>query len=154
MAVTAFWFGLALKNQYDNTAVVNWGTGSGGDTIKVSLHTSTQSIGTTQQDTLDFFNDLTAEITTSGDYAAGGATLTGKSVTYTTGTNTVALDAADVTWTGVTFTARYAVIYKSTGTSSTSPLLGYVDFGADQTVNSGNFTITWAADGVLKLVAA
>lgn len=86
----------------------------------------------------------------STNYTAGGATLASKTVTVVGGSNEVQLDAADVTWSTVSFTARYAVIYKSTGTSTTSPLIAVVDFGADQTVSSGNFTITWAASGVIK----
>jgi hypothetical protein len=151
MAVTAFWYGNAVTGLVGTTAGrrINWT----GDTIKVSLHTSTY---TPNQDTHTFISpDLTNEIANTGDYVAGGVTLAGKTANYTAGTNTVALDANDVTWTGVTFTARYAVISDTTpGTAATNPLLGYVDFGADQTVNSGNFTITWAVDGVLKLVAA
>ena len=149
MAVTAFWYGAGITGLVSTTTArrVNWT----GDTIKVSLHTVTY---TPNQDTHDFYDDVTNEVSSSG-YTAGGATLTTKTANYTSGTNTVALDADDVTWTGVTFTCRYAVIYSTAGgTSATNPLLGYVDFGADQTVSSGNFTITWASDGVLKLVAA
>lgn len=102
---------------------------------------------------MDFFDDVTNEISGTG-YSAGGVTLANKAASYTGGTNVVALDADDAQWTTASFTARYAVIYKSTGTSSTSPLLGYVDFGADQTVSSGTFTIQWASDGVLKITAA
>jgi hypothetical protein len=147
MAVSAFWYGNALLGQYSTTAGrrVNWTA----DTIVVSLHTSTY---VPNQDTHTFETDLTNEVT-GGGYTR--QTLGTKSTTYTGGTNTLALIAAATTWTSVTFTARYAVVIDtSPGTTATNPLLGYVDFGADQTVNSGNFTITWAADGVLKLVAS
>lgn len=149
MAVTANWFGLALQNQYGTTAAnrVDWVT----DTIKVALTTSSF---TPDQDVHDFFNDVTNEISGTG-YTAGGATLGTKSVTYTAGTNTVALKAATSSWAGASFTARRAIVYKDTGTASTSPLLGYVDFGGDETIASGTFSIQWdATDGVLKIVAA
>jgi hypothetical protein len=149
VAITAFWFGNALANQYGTTAGnrVDWVT----DTIKVALTTSTY---TPNQDTHDFFDDVTNEITGTA-YSAGGATLGTKSVVYTAGTNTVALKAAATTWATATITARYAVVYKSTGTASTSPLLGYVDLGANQSVTAADFTLTWdSTDGVLKIVAA
>lgn len=146
MAVTAKWFGVPLKNQFDGTAVVDWDT----DTIKVMLTTSTY---TPNQDTHDFKDDVTNEVSGTG-YTAGGATLASKTATYDTATNELRLDAADVSWTVSTFTARYAVVYKDTGTASTSPLMGLVDFGGDQTVNAATFQITWAADGVLKVTAA
>jgi hypothetical protein len=148
MAVTAFWFGEGLLGQWSATAArrVDWDA----DTIKVALTTSTY---TPNQDTHNFFDDVTNEITGTG-YTAGGVALTTSTPTYTGGTNTVSLDAADAQWTTATFTARYAVIYKDTGAAATSPVLGYVDFGEDQTVSSGTFTIQWHADGVFKIVAA
>ena len=68
MAVTAFMFGVPVKNQYDGTAVVDWDT----DTIKCALATSTF---TPNQDTMDFFNDVTNEVSGTG-YSARGGTLT------------------------------------------------------------------------------
>lgn len=149
MAVTAFWYGLALKGQWNTTAGnrVDFLT----DTIKVSLHTSTY---TPNQDTHDFFDDATNELGAGSGYTAGGVTLTTKTLTYDTASNETRLDADDAAWTSATFTARYAVVYKSTGTASTSPLMGYVNFGGDQTVSTGNFTIQWDATGVLKVTAA
>jgi hypothetical protein len=43
-------------------------------------------------------------------------------------------------------------VRKDTGTAATSPLLGYVDFGADVSATGAAFTITWDATGVLKAV--
>ena len=50
-----------------------------------------------------------------------------------------------------TITARYAVIYDSTGTSSTSALIGYVDFGADVSTTNGTFQITWDSAGIFTI---
>ena len=146
MAVTAKWYGVPIKNQYDGTAVVDWDT----DTIKVALTTSSYAPA---QDTDDFFNDVTNEITGTG-YTAGGATLGSKTATYDTASNEMRLDAADTQWTSSSFTARNAVVYKSTGTAATSPLLSYVDFGGDETVSSGTFTIQWDSTGVAKITAS
>ena len=140
MAVTALLYGVPQKNQWDGTAVIDWDT----NTIKCALATSTY---TPSQDTHDFFNDITNEVVGTG-YSAGGVTLTASAPTYTAGTNVVAFDATDAQWTSASFTARYAIVYKDTGTSTTSPLIMYVDFGADQTVSSGTFTIQWAAAGL------
>lgn len=125
---------------------VDWDT----DTIKVALTTSSY---TPNQDTHDYFNDVTNEVSGTG-YTAGGNTLASKTNTYDSGTNVITLDAADTTWSSSTITARYAVIYADTGTASTSPLIGYVDFGSDQSSSSGNFTITWDATGIVKITVA
>lgn len=148
MAVTANWYGLGLLGQYSTTAArrVDWVT----DTIKVALATSSY---TPNQDTHDFFDDVTNEVTGTG-YTAGGVTLGSKSTSFDATSNETRLIAADAVWTGATITARFAVVYKSTGTASTSPLLGYVNFGSDQSEAAGTFTITWDATGVLKTTAA
>lgn len=144
--MTTKWFGVPFKNLVDGTSVWDWNT----DTIKISLHTVTY---TPDQDTHDFYNDVTNEVS-SANYTAGGATLASPTIVYDTGTNEIRLDATDAAWTTVTFTARYAVVYKSTGTASTSPLIAYIDFGADQTVSGGNFTIVFDATGVVKATAS
>lgn len=121
------------------------------DTIKVALLTSSY---TPNQDTHDYFNDVSANEVTGTGYTAGGITLASKTATYDSGTNVIVLDAADVTWSSSTITARYAVVYGSTGTASTSPLIGYVDFGSDQSSTNGNFTITWDSTGIVRITVA
>jgi hypothetical protein len=125
---------------------VDWDT----DTIKVALTTSSY---TPNQDTHDYFNDVTNEVSGTG-YTAGGNTLASKTITYDDANNVIILDAADTTWASSTITARYAVVYASTGTASTSPLIGYVDFGSDQSSTNGNFTITWDATGIVRVTVA
>ena len=50
---------------------------------------------------------------------------------------------------------KIVVIRKDTGTDSTSPLLGYVDLGADTSATNADWTATWdATDGVLKITAS
>ena len=150
MAVTTYWFGEAAYGLVSATAArrFDWVN----DTIKVALTTSTWAV---DQDTMNFYDDVTNELGTATGYTAGGATLTSPALTYDTGSNTVRMDGADVSW---TFTAsktmRYAPVYKDTGTPATSPLIGYVDFGSDQT-SSGVFTIQWdATDGVFRMVVS
>ena len=121
------------------------------DTIKVALLTSSY---TPDQDAHDYFNDVSTYEVTGTGYTSGGATLASKTATYDSGTNVIVLDAADVTWSSSTITARYAVVYDSTGTSSTSALIGYVDFGSDQSSTNGNFTITWDSTGIVRITVA
>jgi hypothetical protein len=121
------------------------------DTIKVALLTSSY---TPNQDTHDYFNDVSTYEVTGTGYTQGGITLASKTATYDSGTNVIVLDAADVTWSSSTITARYAVVYDSTGTSSTSALIGYVDFGSDQSSTNGNFTITWDSTGIVRITVA
>lgn len=149
-AVSAFWYGLAVKDQWGTTAAdrIDFVT----DTIKMTLHTSTY---TPNQDTHRYYTDLTNELTTAGGYTAGGATLAGKALTYDGPTNTVRFTATAVTWTTATFTARYAVLRKDTGTSATSHLMGYTDFGADQAPAGVDFTVQGdPTDGFLRAVVS
>lgn len=117
------------------------------DTIKVALVTSSY---TPDADTHDFFDDVTNEVTGTG-YTAGGETIANTAVTVDTTDDEGVFDGDDVTWSTSTITARGAVIYKSTGTASTSPLIAYLDFGSDQSSSAGDFTIQWNAEGILNL---
>jgi hypothetical protein len=123
------------------------------DTIKVALATTTY---VPDPDTHEVFSDVTNELTTALGYTAGGATLGTKTATYNATGNITAFDAADTSWTaaGGSLIFRYAIVYKSTGTGSTSPLIGYLDF-ATQTITDGNtVTIVWyATNGVFKVTA-
>lgn len=140
--VTAGQFGIPAKNRSDGTAngAINWAT----DTTKVALTTSTY---VPNIDTNTFFSDVTNEITGTG-YTAGGATLASPTSSYDTASDQARFDAADTSWATSTLTARVAVVYKSTGTSTTSPLIFFVNFGADVSTTAGTFAITWDATGL------
>lgn len=127
--------------------IMNGGIDLDTDTIKVALVTSTYSPNI---DTHTKFSDITNEVSGTG-YTAGGATLASVTITQDNTNDLAYMDAADASWASSTITARGAVIYKSTGTASTSPLVAYIDFGADKASSSGTFTITWDAAGILKL---
>ena len=127
--------------------IMNGGIDLDTDTIKVALVTSAY---TPDQDAHDFFDDVTNEVSGTG-YTAGGASLANKAVTADNTDNEGVFDADDVAWTTSTITARGAVIYKSTGTASTSALICYLDFGSDKISTAGTFTISWNAEGILNL---
>lgn len=148
MAVTATVYGQTYTGQYSATAArrIDWAS----DTIKCALTTSAY---TPNQDSHVFFSDVTNEITGTA-YTAGGAALSGKSVSYDSATNETRLLASPTSWATSTLTARRAVLYKDTGTASTSPLIGWVDFGGDESTASATFMITWdATNGATKLGA-
>lgn len=122
---------------------------SGGNTIKVALLTASY---TPAIDTHDFFDDVSANEISATGYTAGGATLASQTVTTDTTDDEAAADAADPTWTLTTSASpRYAIIYKSTGTASTSPLIGYIDFGQTYTIANGTLTLTFNSEGYLNL---
>lgn len=128
---------------------IDWDT----DTIKVALLTNAY---TPDQDAHNYLDDVvTYEVTGATGYTAGGNTLANKTNTYNSSTNVITLDADDTTWSSSTITARYAVIYDATpATNATKPLIGYVDFGSDQSSSNGNFTITWDATGIVRITVA
>lgn len=127
--------------------IMNGGIDLDTDTIKVALVTSTYTV---DQDVHDNFDDITNEVTGTG-YTAGGATLASVTVTVDNTDNEGVFDAADVTWSTSTITARGAVVYKSTGTASTSKLICFLDFTTDKTSTAGDFVIQWGAEGILNL---
>jgi hypothetical protein len=86
----------------------------------------------------------TGEVSSSG-YTAGGKALVNSGVKVSSG---VAItDFADLSFTGVTLTARGALIYNTTtdGGSATTEAVCVLDFGGDKTATSGTFTIQFPA---------
>jgi len=105
---------------------------SGGDAFKLALYTSaaTLSSATTSYTT-------SSEVAASGEYVAGGGVLQSQQVSLATG-GVAIVDFADLSFTGVTLTARGALIYNDTEADKSVCVL---DFGADKTATSGTFTI-------------
>lgn len=112
------------------------------DNIKaVLVDTATYTVNLA---THDYLSDIP-----SGERVATSGNLTSKT---TTGG---AFDAADVTFSSVTGDSIEAiVIYKDTGTDSTSPLIAYIDTatGLPITPSGVNITITWD-NGTNKIFA-
>lgn len=111
------------------SALINWTA----DTIKVALCTSTY---TPNLDTHDFFDDITGEVAAAFGYTAGGATLGTKTATVDAASDETRLDAADVAWSPGGIASAYAIVYKSTGTASTSPLIALINFGGTANIIS------------------
>jgi hypothetical protein len=75
-------------------------------------------------------------------YTAGGKLLAISQVPTSTGT-TAFLDFTDITWPTASFTARGALIYLNN--AGTNPAVAVLNFGADKTATSGDFTIVFPA---------
>ena len=109
-----------------------------GNTFKIALFTSsaTLSASTTAYAT-------TNEVSGTG-YTAGGNTLT--NVDPTTSGTTALTDFSDTTWSSSSITARGCLIYNSSTTAgSANRAVCALDFGADKTSTSGDFTIQFPA---------
>jgi hypothetical protein len=141
MVVTGGLFGPPVVHQYTGAAVTDWDS----DSIKLALTTNAWTI---DPDNHDRFNDVTNELSTGGNYTAGGWVLAAPSASFDTASDQARFDATDVSQASATFTARKAVVYKNTGTSSTSPLITWLDFGADVSPSAGLFSITFDTTGV------
>lgn len=118
------------------------------DDIQVMLLTSSH---TQNVDTHEYIDDVSANEVSGTGYTAGGADLANEAVSVDDTDDEGVFDADDLTWSSSTITARYAVIYKNTGTPATSPIIAILDFGSDQSSSSGDFTIAWNAEGILNL---
>lgn len=107
----------------------------GAHTIKAALYTSSATLDATTA-----VYSATNEVSGTG-YVAGGGALTNVTP-VTTGTVAIA-DFADETWSSSTITARGALIYNDTHASNAAILV--LDFGANKTSSSGDFTIVFPA---------
>lgn len=137
----------AIYNNYKES-MLNGGIDLENDTIKVALCTSSY---TPDIDADEFYDDIDNEVANGSGYTTGGETISNPAVTQDDVNDQAVFTADATTWTSSTITARYAVIYKDTGTASTSPLIGYIDFAEDKSSVSGDFTINWDEDGILTV---
>jgi len=106
---------------------------SGGDVFKLALYTSTATLNSTTT-----VYAATNEVPDSGQYAAGGGSLVKPNPSTSVASGVAIVDFNDLSFTGVTITARGALIYN---TSSSNKAVAVLDFGADKTATSGTFTI-------------
>ena len=118
---------------------------SGGSTFKLAMYTNSAS-----------FNAATTAYTTSNEisgtgYTAGGGTLT--RVDPTTSSTTAFTDFSDLTFSSSSLTARGALIYNDS--ASGDPSVVVLDFGADKTSSSGDFTIVFptadASNAIIRI---
>ena len=114
---------------------------SGGDKFKIALYTSSATLNSATT-----AYSATNEVSNTGQYTAGGGALVngGTSIGSGSGKGVAIVDFADRSFTGVTLTARGALIY-NTSSDTTNAAVAVLDFGADKTATSGTFTIQFPA---------
>jgi hypothetical protein len=107
-----------------------------GSVFKLALYTSAATL-----DSSTTVYTSTNEVANTGQYVTGGGTLV--NITPFVSSGVACVDFNDLSFTGVTLTARGALIYN---TSNTNAAVCVLDFGADKTATSGTFTIQFPAN--------
>jgi hypothetical protein len=115
-------------------AVHDFDSGSG-QAFKLALYTSAANLSAATT-----AYTATGEVANSGQYTATGGILQSQQVSLDGSVGIV--DFADLSFTGVTLTARGALIYN---TSASNAAVCVLDFGSDKTATSGTFTIVFPA---------
>lgn len=122
------------------------------DTLKVALFTSTSNA---EDLTNVEFADLTNEVAATNGYTSGGEILAGKTITEVAGVTTLNGTDFNITATGGSIIARFAVIYSDTSVGK--KLVGYILLDttpADITaLDTQQFIIQWNANGILRISA-
>ena len=117
----------------------------GGNTFKIALYTSSATLGASTT-----AYSATNEVASTGNYSAGGNTLT--SVSPTTSGTTAYVDFADTTWASSTITANGALIYNANASNAAVVVLA---FGSDKSSSNGDFTIIFptanATDAIIRI---
>jgi len=119
-------------------------TASTGNTFKLALGKATASITGTYGAATTSYTTLTGnsdELPNGSGYTTGGSTLT--SVTPVADGTTAVCDFSDTTFSSATFTTSGAIIYNDTAAGD--PACAVLNFGGDQSVSSGDFTIQFPA---------
>jgi len=102
------------------------------DTFKIALYTSSATLDATTT-----AYSTSNEVPSTGNYSAGGNTLSVSQTPISTST-TAWLDFADTTWSSSTITANGALIYNSIQSNKAVAVLA---FGGDKTSTNGDFTV-------------
>jgi len=119
------------------------------DTFKIALYTSSATLG---ESTTAY--SATNEVASTGNYTAGGNTLT-VNVTPTSTGNVAYVSFANTTWANATITANGALIYNNTRSNAAVAVLA---FGGDKTSTNGTFAINFptadASSAIIRLTAS
>ncbi len=139
MATATFkWYGLFLTSAFNKEIDLNT------DVIKC-MHSSDSP----NQDTWDYKNDVTNEVTGT-NIVAGGFTCDNVTVGYTAGTNVTKVDHDDeviatATATNIVSSSWYD---SSPGTDATRPLIGFAVWSTPLAPSAGTLTIAVDANGL------
>jgi hypothetical protein len=110
-------------------------------TLKVCLMKNTYTISASNQ----YYADISANECSGAGYAAGGILLSIPSSSQV-GDN-AKFTALPAVFSGVTLTARYAVVYNN----STGAIVSQHDLGGDKPASGGTLTLTWNSSGILSV---
>jgi hypothetical protein len=119
------------------------------NTFKLALYTSSATLGesTTAYTT-------SGEVASTGNYTAGGNTLT-VNVTPTSSGNVAYISFANTSWANATITANGALIYNS---SQSNAAVAVLAFGSDKTSTNGTFAVNFptadATSAIIRLTAS
>ena len=121
------------------------------DSIKIALMTETYS---PDKDNDEYYSDLVGEASGTG-YTAGGKVLSNRTISKDDLNDRAEFKADDLVWNAITVSnVNSCVIYKDTGTPSTSSLIAYIDFAYSFQKISEDLIINWDAEGILNLEGA
>lgn len=133
------------------TAANSWGTAWAVSTARTAGEVVRPTTGN------GFLYAATAAGTNSGSEPTWptvvGATVTDGGVTWTCiGRAIIVFDAADISWSTATVTARYGVIYDRTpGSDATRPLFALIDFDSNVSSTAATFSVQFPAQGIAYL---
>ena len=129
--------------------LLNAGQNFSSNTFKIALYTSSATLG---EGTTAY--SATNEVASTGNYTAGGNTLT-VNVTPTSTGNVAFLSFANTSWANATITANGALIYNNTAANAAVAVLA---FGGDKTSTNGTFAINFptadATSAIIRLTAS
>ena len=106
---------------------------SGGSTFRLALYTNSAT-----------FTAATTAYTSSNEVSGTGYTAKGNELTRvdpTTSSTTAYTDFADTTWSSSSITARGGLLFNDSASGDPSVII--LDFGADKTSSSGDFTVAF-----------
>lgn len=164
VATDAFW-STPVANEITGTGYTANGTALASKTLTVTIANSwsTSWAASTARTVGDLVRPTTGNTyvyvaTTAGTNSGAeptwptvvGATVTDGGVIWANiGRAIIMFDAADVSWTTATLTARYGVIYNRTpGTDATRPLFALIDFDSNTSSTASTFQVTFPTQGL------
>ena len=119
------------------------------NTFKLALYTSSATLG---EGTTAY--TATNEVASTGNYTAGGNTLSVNVVPTSSG-NVAYVSFANTSWANATITANGALIYNSTNANAAVAVLA---FGSDKTSTNGTFAVNFptadASSAIIRLTAS
>ena len=119
------------------------------NTFKLALYTSSATLN---ENTTAY--SATNEVPSTGNYSAGGNTLT-VSVTPTNSGNVAYISFSNTSWLNATITANGALIYNSNLSNAAVCVLA---FGGDKTSTNGTFAVNFptadASNAIIRLTAS